>query len=111
MFGPDSRLVQPRIEFDLGEASNVTGVEIVYLVHPKGAVFAPDRVEITLADDDQFSDTSRTLSSRDFSTANVERVATARIEFPATRARFVRLDFYNDGQWTFLCEVRFITNK
>ncbi len=109
VFGPDSRLVQPRIEFDLGEERDVTGVEIVYLIHPRGAVYAPDRVEITLANDDQFSDTTRTLTSRDFDETTRPRIGTATIRFPATRARFVRLDFYNERQWTFLCEVRFLS--
>jgi hypothetical protein len=36
----------------------------------------------------------------------VQRVAG--VELAGTKSRFVRLDFYSDGQWTFLSEVVFL---
>jgi hypothetical protein len=36
-------------------------------------------------------------------------IGRAFVRFPAAEARYVRLEIYNDQQWTFLSEVRFLS--
>lgn len=108
----DSGKVHPRIEFTLAEQSNIVGVEVVYLIVPKGAVYAPDKLEITLSHDDAFSSVIHRQISTDFEPdTEPNRVVTAKIPITPTRAKHIRLDFFNARQWTFIGEVRFLTES
>ncbi len=106
---PDSGTPQPIIEFDFGSMKKVGRVEIVYLLSPKGAVYAPDRVDISFSNDKGFKSVVYRETSADFASDTARRgVRRTRIDLKkAVEARYVRMEFYNDRNWTFLGEVEF----
>ncbi len=110
VFGPDSGRVQPRIEFDLGSPKRVTGVEFVYLVHPKGAVFAPNKLDVSLSSDPAFNQIVGFESGRDFDPDGTTiHIGKAKVQVTPVTARYLRLDFFNARQWTFIGEIKILT--
>jgi putative membrane-bound dehydrogenase-like protein len=101
-----------RIEFDLGQTSQLQRLQITYGVnHSPGGIHAPEQIAIALSVDGQsYSDP---LMGNDFDDApdglGMYRLArrTAEIGLGDRTARFVRLDIANSGEWTFLAEVVF----
>jgi hypothetical protein len=101
-----------RIDFDLGQAATVHAVQIHYGVnHRPGIVHAPSRMTISLGDDGQtygrevvaknFDDSADGLGAYQVS----RRVLTIPLGEPV--ARYVRIAFTNEAEWTLLSEVTF----
>jgi len=102
---------QPLIEFDLGTILALDAVTIDYLVDHDGGIYAPDLVTL-LASADGLSYTQVAVNmgfddSADPAGAVNGAVRSLTIDFPDVNARFMRLDFRNDDEWTFLSEVTF----
>jgi putative heme-binding domain-containing protein len=103
----DSR---PLIDFNVLGQTTLASVRIVYGVnHRPGAIHAPDRVTISTSTDGKTFAHATTFSAFDDSPDGMGAGELARrvVEIPLARhtARFVRLEFANDGGWTFLSEV------
>lgn len=109
---PDSFVPQPRIEFELSHTSKIAAVEIVYLQTGKGAVYAPNNVNVYVSKRADFKSTTLRTQSDDFVDHEQPRgVYTTKIDLKNAEGKFIRMDFYNDQNWTFLGEIRFIPAK
>lgn len=111
----DSGIPQPAIVFDLCKAVPVGAIQIAYLVEHDLAIHAPDRLVVSLSEDGETFTQATEFAGFDDSFAargvvssgyGVPRIAEVELEHPP--ARFVRLEFFNDGQWAFLSEVLFM---
>ncbi len=104
---------QPSIVFDLGLWHRLDSIKTDYLVDHEGAVYAPDGVTITTSLDGMFGTEDRVVSSSAFddspdpASLGVGDVRSLTVDLDGEVTRFVKLQFLNDGSWTFLCEVTF----
>jgi hypothetical protein len=109
----DTESVQPSIVFDAGEVVTLDKLHIAYLVLHQLAIHAPDRVVVSLSDDgESFTELLTASEFRDdlpSDTSGQGAPGIAHLNLNGARARYVRLEFYNDRQWTFLSEVFFTT--
>lgn len=111
----DSGVAQPAIVFDLGQPVAIASIQVAYLVEHDLAIRAPDRLIVSLSKDGKtfvqaaefagFND-SFTASGPTGDDSGVPRIA--EIKLADQPARYVRLEFVNEGQWTFLSEVLFM---
>jgi hypothetical protein len=101
----DNGQPQPRIDFDLGSTWYLDAVKIDYLVAQVSGVDAPDRVEISFSNDGlNFSSTIVNMGF-DGSATGTPDARSLTIDLGHVNARYVRMEFYNNQQWTFLSEV------
>jgi hypothetical protein len=103
--GGDSGLAQPQIDFDLQQFSLVDGVRIDYLVDQGGGINAPDGVDVLAYQDAGYTTLLQSTTSTAFE--NVNGVRSLTFAFDPVGARYLRLAFHNDREWTFLSEVTF----
>ena len=102
---PDTFVPQPQITFDLGANFNVATVTITYLADNGAGVHAPDSANARFSYDGVlFSLIPVTLTP--FANPASPTVLSPTFSL-GEGARFVRLEFFNDQQWTFLTEVQF----
>lgn len=103
-------LAQPSIVFDLGKQRAFSAIVVTYLVDHPPAIHAPSRAVVSLGDtpeslgasieDVGFDDTPDGRGARDGD------IRTHTIRFAPRTARYVRLDLFNNHEWTFISEVR-----
>jgi len=103
----------PQITFDLGHAAVLESIFIDYLGGTLAGIHAPDSVQISFSSDG--TTFGSLMSFTDFnnsthSTAGADAFYNRRLvaDIPGILARYVRMNFANDGQWTFLGEVQFV---
>lgn len=111
----DSTKTQPTIDFDLGQVRDVSAVQIAYLTNHFLAVHAPDRAVVSVSiDGDDFeqvaeqTDFDDTWHAAEMDDRLISTPRAIEISLGNRRARYVRLEFYSDEEWTFLSEVRFL---
>ncbi len=104
---------QPEITFDLQESVNLDEIRMIYMGGNYAGIQPPDLVWVSFSSDgdtfstpEQYTPFSATPPPGiDISSLAVEE---AFLDIGGYRARYVRLDFRNSGQWTFLGDVAFI---
>ena len=75
----------------------------------KGAVYAPNKVYVFVSDEPNFDNVVRLSESIDFVPFRAERgVYKTKVNLGGVKGRYIRLDFYNNQNWTFLGGVRFL---
>lgn len=108
----DSRKPQPAVVFDLGGVAVVRTVQVAYLVQQRSGIHPPDRVIVSASEDGQTYTQVADQSNFDDTGGDANlaggRPRSIEIDLGNQKARYVRLKFYSDEQWTFLSEVRFI---
>jgi hypothetical protein len=102
---PDTGAIQPRLTFDLGSSFFVSTVQIWYLAHASVAVHAPDFVNAYFSSDGISFSGPQLLTP--FANPAGPVVLSPIFSLSGGASRFVRLDFFNDQQWTFLTEIQF----
>lgn len=102
----DDGFAQPRIEFTLPEVTLLDAVLVDYGVGQGAGIHAPDSVDVSYYADAGFTTLLGTVTSTDF--VNVDGVHQLTFDLPDQYVQYVRLDFYNDLEWTFLSEVTFL---
>jgi hypothetical protein len=107
-------LPQPSIDFILPDGvttHDANSLQIAYLVgHPAG-VHAADRLEISISQDGKtYTKLQEFKGFDDVAAVEAEsRFVSIELMDHAVAAKYVRLDFFNDAEWTFLSEVRFLS--
>ena len=101
-----------RIEFDLGQAVSLQAVQVHYGVnHRPGVVHAPGRMTLSLSDDGKTFGSEVVAKNFDDSPdgLGVYQVSRRELTIPLGRqvARYVRIAFSNEAEWTLLSEVTF----
>ena len=100
----------PQITFDLGSSQEVASIVISYLhstTQAGGTITAPDSVIVSVSDDNVTSSAPTTYSAEfDSSSGNELRAATLDVS-SLSQSRYVRLEFRQSSQWTFLSEIQF----
>jgi hypothetical protein len=115
-FNGDNGQPHPGIVFDLGEALTVEELWIDYIGAASAAgVAAPDRVDIEFSDDGVTFDGLQTFTEFNDSAHSTQgpgsfwsRRLVADVD--GVEASFVRLNFFNNQEWTFLSEVQFVAS-
>ncbi len=110
--GADDGIGHPLVDFDLGGQSVLLDkVQIAYMVDTQFGIHAPDSVEVLVSDDGvNFASllTDSGFVNVDINGAGgVGTVRSLSIDLQGASAQFVRLDFRNDGEWSWLGEVTF----
>lgn len=111
-FHRSTAVSRPSVIFDFGRPTDVKSVQIIYGVnHTPGGIHAPDRVTVSFSDNGVEFNDDKTFTPFDDSpdglgTFQIDR-RRAQFSPHGRMARFARLDFENDGEWTFLTEVAF----
>lgn len=102
----------PEITFDLHGSYNLDEIRIIYMGGNYAAINAPDSLLVSFSDDGvSFSDpTIYTPFSATPPTVSEDSltVEEALVEIGGQWTRYVRLEFRNDNQWTFLGDVAFV---
>ena len=108
----DDGLPQPLLTFDLGKQYQLQDVQIVYLhsagvpqVQAGGSVTAPEEVYLSISKDG--TTFSEPLRCTPFNSSPGNSVRIAKLDLSGQSGRYVRLDFRQTSQWTFLSEVQF----
>lgn len=104
-FNGDDGNPHPQVNFDLHGLYWVGRVRIDYAVGHGAGIDAPDRVDVLIYGDAGFTNLLQSTSHAGFT--DVDGVRSLTIDFPFVHARYVRLNFFNDQEWTFLSEVTF----
>ena len=107
----DSGTPQPRIDLSLASSGMLSGLSVVYLVDHRAGIHAPDRLRVTLSRTEDFSSELTSIETDEFTDVNPEsegQVYALQLSLPPIDARYVRLDFFNDNEWTFLSEISFV---
>ena len=97
----------PQLTIDLHGSYTLSHLEVVYLHSTSqagGSITAPEQVQLSFADDGTHF-TAGTLATP-FDHSDGDAIRTAHLDIGGGRSRYVRLDFRNNSQWTFLAEVR-----
>lgn len=97
---------QPLLTFDLGADYVLDQVTIEYLSDVGNIVFPPDRVDITFAPDGG-TFTTAPLTYSTFTQTTTPTIQQSTVDLGGATARYVRMAFYNDREWTFLSEFDF----
>lgn len=105
---PDDTTSHPQITFDLQEVYEIEVAQIAYLhsnSQAGGTITAPEEVLVSISDDGStFGPATSYTAEFDSSAGNEIRFAYLDLTaFDDTR--YVRFDFRNTGQWTFLSEI------
>lgn len=102
----DDNLPQPQIDFDLGRRYILDAVEVTYLVDHAPGIYAPDYMVVSFSNDGHnFYDSCEYWGLDD---SRGTWIGSCLFDFPDQEARFVRLQFFNDREWTFLGEIQFM---
>ena len=105
----DDGLPHPGITFDLGGVYLLEGIHVTYLGGNVAKINSPDEVRVSFSEDGITFTDPADASFTPFSPATGDlRVEEAILDVLGSRGRYVKLDFYNDGMWTFLGEVGFM---
>lgn len=111
----DSELPQPRVEFTFESPQPLQSVEITYLVDDEAKIYAPDAVSVSFStagsafggDIADFGfDDSDDLASEP---VGIGAIRTLNVALGGVLADRVRLDFFNDFEWTAIGEIKFNT--
>jgi PEP-CTERM motif len=117
--GFDTGIPQPRLTFDLGGLYTVDAMKIDYIVDiPAGTLFAniraPDELQISFSADGVAGPFGGTIVETGFDdsedgnpTSGVGVARSLTVPLGGVNADAVRLDFFNDGEWTALSEISF----
>ena len=106
--GADDGLPHPGITFDLGAVTDTQDIHITYLGGNVAKINSPDEVRVSFSEDGITYTDPSDLSFTPFSPADGDlRVEEVILDVLGSSARYVKLDFYNDGMWTFLGEIGF----
>ncbi len=106
--GADDATEQPRVRFDLAMPFRLQVAQVVYLhsvSQAGGSITAPESVWVSVSTDGSTWTTPVQKTAFDSSSGDATR--TANIDLTGLVGRYVRLDFRNTSQWTFLGEVTF----
>ncbi|HOD82340.1 MAG TPA: PEP-CTERM sorting domain-containing protein [Phycisphaerae bacterium] len=108
--GPDDGLAQPQITFDLGSVHMLDSIWVDYLIRHASGIWAPDSVLLTFSVDGQTFGSPLTFADfNDFDpNNNTTYLRRAIIDLDNVSAQYVRMNFLNDHEWTFLTEVQFV---
>lgn len=111
----DNELPQPRVEFVMDPSTPLESVTITYMVENDAKVYAPDYVILSFSTDGSefggdiadfgFDNTPDAFPNPP--TVAEGEIRTLTIPLGGVTADRVRLDFYNDFEWTLLGEVQF----
>lgn len=104
---PDSTGPQPEITFDLGSVTNLDDMIITYLAGDSAGINAPDSLNVLVSDDGSLFTPALTGAMPFDPTGGALFVDDVTIDLSGFSGQFVRLQFFNDTQWTFLGEVTF----
>ncbi len=106
---PDDGTSQPQVTFDLGRTYDLLKTTITYLQSEEasGTITAPEEVLISVSDIYDEAGFSTPVSFTGFDGTVGTEVRQAAFDLTGMIGRFVRLDFRNTSQWTFLGEVSF----
>ena len=114
----DNEEPQPGVVLDVGKAVSFDQLQVAYLVQPTSGIHAPDRVLVSVSGDGIAFEQIHEFHSFEHQWENTGAAALgsgtpriAQIALPEVEARYVRLEFYNTNQWTFLSEVRFTSSS
>lgn len=114
----NSGRLQPRVSFDLGANYNLRSATITYMVDQSAGIYAPDSVAVSVSTTGLDGTYGGTVVSTAFDdspdgnpTTYFGAVRTLTVDLGGVSADAVRLDFLNDGQWTFLSEVSFVASS
>ena len=105
---PDDGTSNPQVTFDLGQGYFLGDVEIAYLhstTQASGTITAPEEVLISVSGDGSVFSTP--VSFTGFDSSAGDQIRFALFDLSGMTGRYVRLDFRNTSQWTFLAEVSF----
>jgi hypothetical protein len=110
-FNGDNGAPHPGLTFNLGGVHNIDEIWIDYIgANSAAGVAAPDRVDVTFSNDGvNFGNLMSIANFNDTSSVpgmffNRRLVA----DIGGVSAEFVRLNFFNNQEWTFLSEVQFV---
>lgn len=114
----DSETPQPQIDFELPElpaGRELAHLELVYFVYHKSAIHAPSEMRVFAADNETFENPREVAAARHFNDddrvgtnpSNWQCIRRIRVPLEGVHERFIRLDFRNGNEWTFIGEVRF----
>ena len=103
---PDDGLMSPRVRFDLGGHYDLNSVRVDYLQNGGvSSITPPDDVRISVSKNGSTWTQPDTFIGFDNSAGNDIRSTT--LSLAGSTGRYVRVDFRNATQWTFLAEVTF----
>ena len=104
----DDQMPHPGITFDLGSVCTLEDIHVTYLGGNVAKINSPDEVRVSFSEDGITYTDPDAASFVPFSPASGDlRVEEAVLDVLGAEARYVKLDFYNDGMWTFLGEIGF----
>ncbi|MDY0166383.1 MAG: LamG-like jellyroll fold domain-containing protein [Thermoguttaceae bacterium] len=101
----------PQITFDLDGKYNLDEIRIIYMGGNYAGINPPDSVWVSFSDDGLlFSNPTEYTPFADTPALDPDSltVEEALVEIGGEWARYVRMEFRNDGQWTFLGDVAFV---
>lgn len=109
----DTELPQPRVDFSFAASQMLQSVSITYLVDDEAKVHAPDYVVVSFSD--AGSPLGGDIASFDFDNSDdnaadpvgMGAIRTLTVDLGGVSADKVRLDFFNDFEWTGIMEVSF----
>ncbi len=109
---PDDGSCQPQVTFTLSAPTEIRNIEVVYFHstgQAGGSITAPDTALVSLSVDGTIW-ADPVAFTKEFDDSAGDEIRMARL-YVRGLASYVRLDFRNTSQWTFLAEVRFNTGS
>ncbi len=109
----DTELPQPRVDFSFAASQMLQSVTITYLVDDEAKIHSPDYVVVSFSD--AGSPFGGDIASFDFDNSDdnatdpvgMGAIRTLTLDLGGVAADKVRLDFFNDFEWTGILEVGF----
>ncbi|NQT13597.1 MAG: LamG domain-containing protein [Planctomycetes bacterium] len=104
-FQNDNGQPQPQVDFDLGGVFMLGLLQVDYLVSHTPSLFEPDSVDIEYYGDPGFTTLLGSATATGF--VDVDGKQRFEVALGLVEAQYVRLQFYNDQEWTWLGEITF----
>ena len=105
--GDDDGTPQPQITFDLGDAVSLESIDVFFGIYTAAGIDAPDSMSVALSTDGTTFGTETSFTGFDDSDAVPVVLRQFTADMSDLEARYVRVNVYNDAEWTFLSEIQF----